>query len=302
MRELRVGGPGKAQALPATSVVVDGGRLDVGTNLSALRQTPFLDRVATFVPLPGHEEAVARLVYAIETRDRLSVLSGPPGVGKSRVLAQALHETRAPLRRVSMVNSPMDRADLFAGLARGLGIRQVQHSTGLADGWHLLQRGIRVFAHQRFQAVLVVENAHFLVESGKNGDLERLVHLGEFADGVVTVLLVTSGEVTPENLVSGLRTLCIRLKPLTRSEAGTYLAAKLAATGCDGNLFSPRAVTRLHALSGGIPSGLDRLATLAMMAGASTGMESISAEVVDAVSEEFQQTPQAVLHMRFSDS
>ncbi len=61
-------------------------------------------------------------------------------------------------------------------------------------------------------------------------------------------------------------------------------------------------MTRLHALSGGIPSGLDRLATLALMAIASRGMESVSAEVVNTVSEEFQQPPHAVLQTRFSDS
>ena len=73
----------------------------MGTNLSELSRKPFLDRDTTFVPLPGHAEAVARLVYTIEARDRLAVLSGTHGVGKSRVLAQALHEARAPARRVS---------------------------------------------------------------------------------------------------------------------------------------------------------------------------------------------------------
>jgi MSHA biogenesis protein MshM len=245
---------------------------------------------------------VARLVYSIEARDRLAVLSGPPGVGKSRVLAQAVHETRSPLRRVSKVNSPMDGADLFAGLARGLGVRQAKHAAGLADGWHMLQRGVRIFAQQGFQAVLVVENGQFPVESGKNRELERLAHLGELADGVVTILLVTADELVLESLTSGIGTLRIRLNPLTRSEAETYLAAKLTAAGGDGTPFTPRAVTRLHALSGGIPRGLNRLATLAFMAGGSKRMESISAEVVDAVSEEFLQPPQALLPTRFSDS
>jgi type II secretory pathway predicted ATPase ExeA len=282
--------------------MAQGGRPDVGPNLSELSRKLFLGRDTSFVSLPGHEEAVARLVYCVEAGHRLAVLSGPPGVGKSRVLAQSLHETRSPMRRVSMVNSPMDGADLFAGLARGLGVRQAKHATGLADGWHLLQRGIRIFAQQRFQAVLVVENGQFLMDSGENKALERLAHLGELGDGTVTVLLVTAEELTSESLASVLCQLHVRLKPLTRSEVETYLAAKLAAAGCDGALFTPRAVTRLHALSGGIPSGLNRLTTLALMAGASRGMGSISAEVVDAVSEEFQQPPQTVLQARFSDS
>jgi MSHA biogenesis protein MshM len=140
------------------------------------------------------------------------------------------------------------------------------------------------------------------VEAGKNGAIGRLIDLGEVADGTVTILLVIEVECVEAYPVGRLCTLRINLKPLTRSEAATYLTAKLAAAGCEGSLFTERAVTRLHALSGGIPSGLNRLATLAMMAGASRGMEAISAEVVDAVSEEFQPPLQAVLQTRFADS
>jgi type II secretory pathway predicted ATPase ExeA len=263
---------------------------------------PDLDSETTFVPLPGHAEAVARLVYSIEARHRQAVLSGPPGVGKSRVLAQAIHETRSALRRVSMVNGPMDGAELFARLARGLGVRQALRPTGFEDGWHWLQRGIRIFALQGFQAVLVIDDVQFMVEAVGNRDLERLSHLGELAGDAVTILLVTSDESGEGNIASRLCTLHINLKPLTRSEAETYLAAKLAAAGCEESLFTPRAVTRLHALSGGIPSGLNRLATLALLASASAGSKAIAAEVVDAVSEEFQRPVQGVLQTRFSDS
>ena len=80
--------------------------------------------------------------------------------------------------------------------------------------------------------------------------------------------------------------LAIRLQPLTRSEAERFLTAKLAAAGRDEPAFTPRAITRLHALSAGVPRGLDRLASLALMAGAVRRLEMIPAEVVEGVARE----------------
>jgi hypothetical protein len=45
-------------------------------------------------------------------------------------------------------------------------------------------------------------------------------------------------------------------------------------------------VTRLHAWSEGVPRGLNRFATLALMAGAIQGLEVIPPDVVDAVARE----------------
>ena len=71
-----------------------------------------------------HIEAVARLVQVIESADRSARLVADPGLGKSRVLAQALKATRSPTRRVALVGA-VDSAELFSRLAQGLGGRVV---------------------------------------------------------------------------------------------------------------------------------------------------------------------------------
>ena len=78
----------------------------------------------------------------------------------------------------------------------------------------------------------------------------------------------------------------IRLPALTRSEAEQYLAAKLAAAGRDEPTFTPRALNRLHACSLGIPRGLDRLASLALMAGALRGLEIVTPDLIEGVTQE----------------
>jgi type II secretory pathway predicted ATPase ExeA len=251
-----------------------------------LNKDPFLDRDTCYVPLPGHQEAVARLVHTIDAGDRLSVLSGSSGLGKTRVLTQALLESRSPLRRLALVSDPIDAASLFAGLAGGLGVRHAGTAASLAAGWRALQHEIRLRALEGAQVILAVDGCHTLAVSGGTGHLGRLAHLGGSERCAVTVLIVVGNDERGGTPPDRLWTLAVRLKPFTRSETGTYLAAKLAAAGCSDPLFSPRAVTRLHALSGGIPRGLDRLASLSLMAGASRGLEAIASEVVDAVSYE----------------
>jgi type II secretory pathway predicted ATPase ExeA len=81
----------------------------------------------------------------------------------------------------------------------------------------------------------------------------------------------------------GERTLAIGLERITRSEAETYVEAKLSAAGCAEHIFTPRALTRLHCWSEGVPRGIDQLATLSLMAGALNGLEVVSPDVVDGV-------------------
>src|SRR4051812_45343361 len=66
-----------------------------------LTRDPFLDGRTAYVPIPAHEEAVARLVDAIEAGERLAMLRAAAGLGKSIVLDRALAETRSPARRIA---------------------------------------------------------------------------------------------------------------------------------------------------------------------------------------------------------
>jgi MSHA biogenesis protein MshM len=78
---------------------------------------------------------------------------------------------------------------------------------------------------------------------------------------------------------------------LTRSDAENYLTAKLASAGRDEPTFTPRAIHRLHLISAGNPRGLDRLASLALMAGALRKLEIVTPEIIDGVALECRSDP-----------
>ena len=53
-----------------------------------LSRDPFAEIESPYVSLPSHDEAVARLVFAVETAQRRAVFAAPAGLGKTAVLAQ----------------------------------------------------------------------------------------------------------------------------------------------------------------------------------------------------------------------
>ena len=121
-----------------------------------LSRDPFADTSGTYVPLPGHEEAVARLLHTIESGGRLAVLSAPPGLGKTRVLGQALELARSPMRRIALAKCPTEWRRPRGSTCREAGVR-VPASSGRGHAWGALERGIRLCTVQGLAVVLAVD-------------------------------------------------------------------------------------------------------------------------------------------------
>jgi type II secretory pathway predicted ATPase ExeA len=252
-----------------------------------LSADPFHGASVPYVPLPGHQDAVARLIDTIETGQGRAVVQAAAGLGKSRILARALAETRSPTRRAVWLSSPSDGPALLAGLAEGLG-RRVVTSASRAMSWRALTEAVRLCRWQRLRVVLVIDDCQHLTGCADRLDLERLMHLDPHPEARVTVLEAhrTDPNREPEPQSAAPWVLRVQLHALTRSDVEIYLTTKLAAAGRAGPAFTTWAINRLHATSAGCPRTLDRLATLALMAGAVRGLEMVTPDVVDAVAPE----------------
>ena len=242
---------------------------------------PFAAGSPPFVATPGHAEAVARLSHAIDTAEHLAILRAPSGLGKSTVLREALERSKGPGRRLSLVRAPLDGPDLLASLTQGLGGRRF---AGRSAAWRGLADAAKLCRFQGLAVVLAVDDSHALDDPADRQDLGRLAHLDPHPAARLTVILAGREDLGAEP--SSPWGLLFRLAPLSRGEAAAYLDAKLAAVGRLGATFTPRAVALLHATSGGNPRGLDRLASLALMAGALRGLEVVGPDVIEGVSRE----------------
>ncbi len=251
-----------------------------------LTRDPFDERQSPFVETPTHSEAVARLVHAIASASRSARLIAGPGVGKSRVLTEALEATRSPTRRIARANGLTEGDNLFATLAAGLGARLCPDASR-TSAWRALVNAARLCRWQGVQVVLAIDDCHAIESGAGRIDLDRLDHLDPDPSARLTLLRVGRPSDLTEELADGNRwELSARLEPLTRSETANYLTRKLDSAGRFEPTFTPRALTRLHLLSGGVSRGLDRLATLSLMASAIKGLEMVPPDVVDDASRE----------------
>jgi type II secretory pathway predicted ATPase ExeA len=247
---------------------------------------PFSEARPTYVAAAPHEEAVARLADAIETGQRRAVIRAGAGLGKSMVLARALAETRSPAQRAVLRSSPADSAGLLAALAEGLG-RRVPPGSGRAGAWKALETAVRICRWQNLRVVLAIDDCQHLGGHADRADLDRLVHLDPHPGTRLTVLQsYRTGEPEGAEIPAAPWDLAIRLPALTRGDTARYLRVKLAAAGRIEPAFTPRAIDRLHAASAGNPRGLDRLASLALRAGALGGLEMITPDVIAGVARE----------------
>ncbi len=254
-----------------------------------LARDPFPASGSPYVGTSGHDEALARLLHAIEGDARRVVLRGGAGSGKSTVLHRLTREGRGPTRPFARVTHPTHGAELFESLARGLGARPTRGSAR-ETAWRSLTDAMRLCRWQKLAPGLIVDDAHGLVSPEERRDLERLDHLDTLPAARSCVVLSwndppdDSGD-APARVLD----LSIRIPSLLRSESVRYVGEKLAAAGRSDPAFTPLALVRLHDLSGGVPRGLDRLATLALMAGALHTRELVTPDLVDAVARECEQ-------------
>ena len=76
------------------------------------------------------------------------------------------------------------------------------------------------------------------------------------------------------------------LSPLSEAETRGYIGHRLEVAGSSETIFDAAAVRRLWELSAGIPRRIDRLCDFSLLVGYAEGLSVITADQIDAVSQE----------------
>jgi MSHA biogenesis protein MshM len=246
-----------------------------------LTRNPFAEIASPYVSLPSHDEAVARLAFAVETSQRRVVLGAPAGLGKTAVMRRVFADVHSPGRRLASVSCPRDGTLLLTLLAERLGQRVGGEPSRIA-AWRALERALRLASLQRYQVIVIIDDCDDQLDAMVRRDLDFLPQLGSITSAALTILQLERTDGEPQSVGGGGWSPTIGLERLTRSQSETYLTTKLKWAGSTDLIFTPRALTRIHALSAGIPRGLEQLASMCLMGGAVRGLEVINPELVDA--------------------
>lgn len=259
-----------------------------------LAEKPFesvTDRAA-YYSCEGHEGAMLKLRYAVESKRGAVLLAGPAGVGKTtlvHLLRTELADDFAP--QVHLVFPQMSSRDLLVYLADELGAPPTDSPR------HTVEESVRRLEHslhdntaQRRHAVVVIDEAHLLEDCGALETLRLLLNFEVAGQPTLTLLLV--GQMGLVSAVGRLPALEERvavkalLRTFAEEETANYVRHRLEAAGATRDIFADDALEALHYLGHGVARQINRLGDLALVVGFADRQPQITARHVESVSEE----------------
>ena len=245
-----------------------------------------------FFPGESHQGALLKLRYAIENRRGAVLLAGAGGCGKSmmvEMLRQQLDESFSP--RVHLVYPHMPGDQLLAYLAHALGATPAPTPRHTVD--ESVAR-IETFLTENQEAgrhaVVALDEAHLLEESGALETVRLLLNLGPAARTSLTLVLVGQSTLLPqlERWPALEERLAVKtvLKPFDAEETARYIEHRLNAAGATREIFSPEAIQAVIQLSDGVPRRINRLCDLALLVGYAENRDRIDEQQIHGVSDE----------------
>ena len=233
---------------------------------------------------PSHREALASLVYGIESGRGFLALIAPPGMGKTTLLFQLLDQLGNKARTVFLFQTQRGSRDFLRSLMADLGVGPEQ------EDQVVLQARLNEILIEELKArrkfVLVVDEAQNLDDSA----LEFVRMLSNFEtprDKLMHIILAgqpqLAAKLAQPSMVQ-LRqriSMLVRLRPLGASEIAGYVEHRLRVAGYEGPpLFSGGALSAVASLSGGIPRNINNICFNALSLGYAGGRKIVDSGTV----------------------
>jgi len=259
-----------------------------------LKESPFnVNPDPRYLYLTSHiQEALACLIYGIQTRKGFVLLTGEVGTGKTTVLNKLLEWCRQ--ERIStafMFNPRLSEAEFFDFMMADFGIScdSTMKSRALMklNQWLLeqYQSGNRV--------VLIVDEAQNLSHEMLE-EIRLLTNLETATAKLLQIVLAGQPELEEKVNDPQLRqlrqriTLWAKTGPLTLLETHGYVKERLRIAGSNGEeIFGPEAIEAVHRHSGGIPRITNLLCEHALINAFVGHSRTVSAKMVEEVARDF---------------
>ncbi len=243
-----------------------------------------------------HQEALAHLLYGVNSGGGFVLLTGEVGAGKTTVCRALLEQIPETCDVAYIFNPRLTVEELLEAVCVEFGItcpagnRSIKVFVDCLNA-HLLA----AHAHGR-QAVLIIDEAQNL-SADVLEQMRLLTNLETSEHKLLQIILIGQPELAALLERPELKQLAQRivaryhLGPLTRDEVTAYVRHRLEVAGCQRPLFPSALTSRLHRASGGVPRILNLLCDRALLGAYVQGKERVDRKTLKQAEHEVLQTP-----------
>ena len=237
---------------------------------------------ATFHAAGPQEEALARLEWLLEERQRFGLISAAEGCGKSHLAAMAARRLGGLGAETALLSlrglAPGDWLEL---LLERLPLDPLSRSEPLRP-WQKLENRLRENMLMERPTVLVFDDLDRAPDDAVDG-IARLLGAAEprFARTVVVATATDGGLARVPAALRQRAAVRIELGPWTEADVVGFLTRSLSRVGGDPGIFPEDAAATLTRFAGGVPRTVCQLAQLSLAAAAGDGLDRVDAATVE---------------------
>lgn len=243
-----------------------------------------------FYTTPAYQQIYNNIVQSVHDGTSLSVVTGEVGTGKTTMLRRIMRDLEGAVRFAYFTYTTLPFEDLLDFLCQDLEIPHEQG--GQLQKLKALQEFLIARRYEGQITALLIDEAQDLQESVLD-EIRHLLNLTTEDKTLLPVVLVGQPELEKklaQPTVYQLRqrvVLHCQLDRLKESDVGPFITHRLQSVGCiREDLFTPEAVQRVTSYAQGIPRLINILCDNALLLGYSISQQTISAEMIDEVSQD----------------
>lgn len=239
-----------------------------------------------------HEEALARMMYAVREKKGAALMTGEYGCGKtllSRVLWNELQQENR-YRAVSVLDPRLSGLELLQEIAYQLSGGVVPQAK--IDLFHSLYKMLYYNYNTGKHTVIVIDEAQSIRTREIFEELRLLLNFQLSNAFLLTIILLGSPEL--KNTIAKMPQLVQRMsvryhiQELSEDETRQYILRRLEVAGARKNIFNEEAFKDIFICSGGVPRRINTICDLALLVAYGSGQHTVERDVILKVRDDME--------------